>query len=313
MIKKLMRYKHVFLILAIIAVASLLLVVCSHILINGFSFSQNSDFVVTIDSPLNGDTIYGPDYYFTIEGRSFGKTLDKVYIWDANYNVGVLAGVSPSRYAKSLYAGDFSNGRHTLCVQAIGTDGSVSQIATVTIYIDNGGTGGANNAYLSDSLPAPFSYVFRPVEDVVRQTIVFISGGTNSDDLNGNNVPDVFEQSPIAPTYNPINVPVTFIFVIVALVVVILIIVIVIRDMLANYVTKRAEIEKAVLRNKKAMEYRLKLAELEAKKAKLISEGANAKEIARLQAQIKALKNRQPPVQIFLGKGKIKNISKEEK
>jgi len=303
--------KRFWLIVAVALLSVAIILVVTTIYANKFAVFQDRQFYVTITEPHEGQVFY-EHTYFSISGYALGKPVSKVYVWDKDYNVGVLCGVAANHFNKEFYSDDFSAGTHTLCVQAVSTDGSLSNIATVTIEIRKPTvTVSTPEGYMSDALPDPLSTLFRPVEVAARQVIVFISGGTDPEDLNGDNIPDIYQISPIAPPYNPYGIPVTFTLIAIGLFVVIVLIIYVIRKMLATYITKKYEHEEKIAANPEARKYELEKLKLQLKIAKAQTNPERIKQLEKRIAELEK-KVKQPIIINVGGNKKVKKI-KEEK
>ena len=158
-----------------------------------------------------------------------------------------------------------------------------------------------------DSLPQPFGFILRPVEQAAREVVVKVSGGTSSDDLNGDNIPDVFQTSPVSPTYNPTNIPLTFTLVIIGLFVVIVIVTFSIKEMITKKIEKDEEYKKFLARNPKAQRFELERLKTSLELAKSEKQDRTVK---LLEKRIRELeKKMKKPVNIYLGSNqKIKGV-----
>ena len=184
---------------------------------NGFNVNvvgESTHFFINIDNPGEMETFYAGEQ-ISFSGGVVGDTLAKVSLWDTDYNVAVPCTITPTKWGVYLYAKDFSAGAHTIAVQAEGSTGEWSPIATVTIQI-KGTILGTQPGYLSDQfgILAP---VFRPIEDIIKGLSVHVAEGTAANDLNGNNIDDRFEENPISPRYNPFNLPLSFLLIFIVL------------------------------------------------------------------------------------------------
>jgi hypothetical protein len=179
---------------------------------------------------VSGDSI-------TFNGHVIGGTIDEVVMWDEKYNVGIQCGTSLSLWSLTIPLNRFSNGLHTMCIRAKNTDGQWSPIVCRTIYTSvtiplSGPV--YPTGYIADTLPSPIGIVFRPIEDVARNVIVYVQGGTAPDDQNGDNIPDQFQQSPITPNYNQSNVPILIVIVFASFVVLIIVVVFAVKEVLSR-------------------------------------------------------------------------------
>ena len=190
---------------------------------NGFDINvvgESTSFFINIDSPNEMERFYAGEQ-IPCYGGVVGDTLAKVNVWDTSYNVPVPCTVTPTKWGVTFYATDFSPGFHTLAVQAQGSTGQWSRVATVTVEVR--GTANVTRSYMSDQF-GPLAPIFRPIEDIVKGLSVHTEEGTAANDLNGNNIDDRFESNPVSPRYNPFNLPLSFILVFIVLCIVILII-----------------------------------------------------------------------------------------
>ena len=290
-----------FAIVGILIAVGIILIV-SILMYNGLLF-PNDNFIVTIDSPTTSDTIY-EHTYFTLSGRIFGGPASKVYVWDAAYNVGRLAGLYSSQYAIELNSDAFSTGSHTLCVQAIG-DGKVSNVAQIEINIVHPRYSSyTRTGYITDNFPSPFGFLLRPIETAVRDVVVTVSGGTAPDDLNGDNIPDSMEMSPIAPTYNPTNIPLTFLFIVIGLFVLVVVVAFYLKEILMRRMKSETEYRQYLLKHPSAWKT-VQRNELSKLKLQLQIAKANneTNEMKKLEKKINAIQKRtKNPVKIYIDK-----------
>lgn len=176
---------------------------------NGFSTNDNivgvsNTFLISLDSPKDGSS-YMSWQKIVVSGGVIGGIIDRVTVWNQDYNVGVPAGVTATKFGLEFNAKDFSEGSHILCVQARSTEGEWSEIATVSISVD---LDGAPPTY-PDVYEMPVIGVFKPVVDFFNGIVGRSEAGVGDNDLNGNNINDLFETSPITPRHNPMNVAMT--------------------------------------------------------------------------------------------------------
>ena len=304
------KNKRFWLLIGLMLSALAVIVIGTIIHSNGFAFIQNNQFYITITEPHNNQVFY-EHTYFEISGYTLGGIPSKVFVWDKDYNVGALCGISGNRFYKQFNSDDFARGKHVLCVQAISTDGKLSNIATVSIEIRKPSvTVSTATGYMSDSFPDPLRTIFRPVESAARQLIVLITGGTDPQDLNGDNIPDVYQISPVSPPYNPYGIPITFTLIAIGLLILIVLIVYVTKNLVTSYISKKYAHEEKIAASPEARKYELEKLKLQLKIAK---EQANPKRIKQLEERIAKLEKQiKQPIIIKLGSKKIKKI-KEEK
>jgi len=305
------KHKRFWLIIAAILLSIAVILVGTSMYANNFALFQGKQFYITITEPHENQVFY-EHTYFSISGYALGKPVSKVYVWDKDYNVGLLCGVAANHFNKEFYTDDFSEGKHTLCVQAVSTDGTLSNVATVTIEIRKPTvTVSTPEGYMSDSLPSPLGTIFRPVEVAARQVIILVSGGTDPEDLNGDNIPDVYQMSPVSPPYNPYGIPVTFTLIAIGLLVIIVLIVYVIEKMVSTYVIKKYEHEEKVAANPEARKYELEKLKLQLKIAKAQTNPERVKQLEKRIAELEK-KVKQPIIINVGGNKKIKKIKEGE-
>jgi len=213
---KQLKRKHKFLTIALIAVAIVLVTLLSYYAVNGFSandlfFNEHESVKLMVSKPSEGQSFYDGDS-ITVSGSMWGGIPNKVYVWDERYNVPIPCPVVASNFGVELYANDLSQGTHVLCFQGQATDGRWTPVQRISIekvgstqqsWIYMGG----QKTFVETYFPQPLAIIFRPVEQILVQTVVLITGGTSEDDLNGDNIPDELQQSPVSPRHNPMNVP----------------------------------------------------------------------------------------------------------
>lgn len=226
---------------------------------NGFSTNDkvlwdNDDVKVMLTSP-DDTSLFHSNEDIHVSGSVYGGIPDKVMVWDARYNVPVYATIQGTTFGVMLYAEDLANGVHTLCIQAHTTDGRWTPIKTVTVefYGTTGPSDTVQQQTWSETyLPDPIAVIFRPIEEVITQTVVYVTSGTSSDDLNGDNVPDELTQSPTTPRYNPMNIPLTFIIVFVLLIILVLIILL---KIVKPYLQRKHQYKQEILRSPEKREW----------------------------------------------------------
>jgi len=218
------QHKHAT--VAMIAVAAIIIFLLMYYAGNGFSLNDTiigaSDTCsVRIIEPTQGQSYQRTDdIRFT--GTVLGGIPEKVFIWNDQHNVPIHATISGTSWGVSMIAGDLAHGEKIINVQAQLQDGRWTPVESVSIEVDNYippesyspfSWFPSHTTWSEQNLPAPLATVFRPVEEVLAQTVVYVTGGTAHDDLDGNNIPDQLEQSPFAPRYNPYGAPMTIFFV----------------------------------------------------------------------------------------------------
>ena len=290
--------------IAILVVSVIIIFMLLYYIGNGFSLNDNvvgisSDFGLTISHPLEGQTFF-PEQEIEVSGTTVGGTPSKVYVWDERYNVPVTCAITGPRFGIRLLASDLSAGHHILNVQAQSTDGKWSQVQKVTIKKEGGYA--FQPTWVESNLPQPLAIVFRPVEEIVSGIVVLVSGGTAPDDLNGDNIQDIFQQSPVVPRYNPMNVPLTSLIVFIVLAAVILILIFYV---IKPYVKERQSMEKELRRSPEQRQYFLNLKKLRqsSAQAKLRTEKRKTK---KLETELKKEKE----IQIKLREEKLKEMEK---
>ena len=246
---KQLKKKRKLLSILMAVVAIIIIFLLSYYAIHGFSakdwfFNEDDSVRLLVDKPRNGDIYYDGDS-ITVFGVMWGEIPKKVYVWDERFNVPISCQISGASFGIELYANDLSKGVHTLCFQGQASDGRWTAVERVDIkklgesaegYI----TANTGNTFVEKHFPEPLALVFRPVEEVLKQTVVTITGGTAEDDLNGDNIPDELQQSPVSPRYNPMNVPLSAIIV---YGLIIFVIVLVLLAIVKPYLLKKQKIE----------------------------------------------------------------------
>jgi len=246
---KKLKQRHKLLTVSMIVVAIILLTFLSYYVVHGFSakdlfFNEYESVKLIIYEPDEGQKYYDGDSII-ISGSMWGGIPKTVYVWDERFNIPINCYITASAFGVELYASDLSEGTHTLCFQGQASDGRWTSVVKKTItklgdtdaniiYPNQG------NTFVETYFPEPLAIIFRPVEEVLTQTIVLITGGTSDDDLNGDNIPDEVQQSPVSPRYNPMNVPLSAIIVyglIIAVVVIILL------SIVKPYMQRRQEMQ----------------------------------------------------------------------
>jgi len=305
-----LRKKHTMLSGAVIVVAVVIIFLLSYYLGNGFSIADplwgtNSDCSINLIQPGENEIFYKTDD-ITISGDVWGGIPKKVIIWDAELNVPIYATITGTSFGVSAYAGDLSDGVHTLGVQAQTVDGRWTPVIYRTIEIRNyqGGTSSSYNTDVTQTGGGPlgsFGVIFRPVGEVLAQTVVYITGGTASDDLNGDNIPDPLQQSPVTPRYNPTGSPLTLIIV---YGLIILVVIIVILYVVKPYLERKQRLKREMVKSPETRYWLLRLKSLQNKELRkqLARERAERKQIVE---KIKHDQKKKPstskrPVKIFL-------------
>jgi hypothetical protein len=248
---------------------------------NGFSLNDsilfsNDDCRVMIDEPLENQEFHRTDE-IRVTGSVWGGIPKKVIVWEQKHNVPIYATISGTSFGVSFTGADLSDGEHVICIQAQTNDGRWTPVVTRLILVNNyQPDSGSNNWFgfpLSNNqqtwsetyLPEPVATVFRPVEEVLAQTVVYVTGGTASDDLNGDNIPDEIQQSPAAPRYNPVGAPVTLFFVYAVIAGIILA---VIFFLIKPYLERKQEAQKQLQQDSGWRQWKLQLQSLNNQKLK---------------------------------------------
>ncbi len=244
---------------------------------NGFSTNDNifwssDDCRIMLNSPIDGQRFHHNDDII-ISGSLWGGIPEKVHVYDTRYNVPVPAIISGPNFGVTLYAAELSQGTHELAFQAQTADGRWTQpvYRTIEKYGSPSSTGfpagtqTAAQTWSESFLPEPLALIFRPVEEVLAQTVVYINSGTAADDLNGDNIPDPLEQSPTTPRYNPMNVPMTSLIVIG---IIGLIIFAVIYFVIAPYYQNKHKLKKTAMQDADIRAWQLQLRTLQNKELK---------------------------------------------
>lgn len=319
--KSLIRH-HKIATIGMVIVAALLIFLLSYYAGNGFSVndtivSANQDCRVMIDTPGDGSTYYRTDE-IRVTGSVWGGIPQKVMVWEQQHNVPIYATISGTSFGVSFMGSDLSDGEHVICVQARTEDGRWTAVETRMILINNYmpetqdqnwfGFPLSNNhqSWSETYLPEPIATVFRPVEEVLSQTVVYVTGGTSNDDLNGDNVPDELQQSPAAPRYNPVGAPVTLFFVYAVIAAIILA---VIFFLIKPYLKRKQEAQKQLQQDKGWRKWKLQMQALADKKMKrkLQTETKKRKALEKkLKEKEKSLSTarRQRPIKIYTSKKK---------
>jgi len=286
----------------LIPILIFLLLLIMYYIGNGFSLNDNivgtaEDFKVRLNKPDTGDTFYTGDD-IVVSGSVWGGIPKKVIVWDEKYNIPIECHISGSYFNIRLYADDLSTGFHTLCVQAQADNGRWSRIETVSIEKKEGGRSG--KTWVESFFPPPIAYVFRPVEDIIRNIAVVVSGGTSPNDLNGDNIPDEVQQSPVPPRYNPMNLPLS---VIIVFGLIILLILVVVLKILHPILMWREKTKMEIHRSPTLRRWYLKMKALKNKelRARLKTEKTRRR---RLEQRLKKMEKQAAsrPVKIFIGK-----------
>lgn len=202
--------------LAISLIAILIIFLAMYWLGNGFSLSDSvvssaDDFYLRIDQPATGSA-YTQSDTFSVRGGSLGGTLSKVNLWDQAYNVGIPCNVVGTTFAVEIDAGELSPGDHTLVIQGQATDGRWSQPTSVDITITE--SLGTTEPDYTETGDNPFSNVFQPIYDIVDGVSIQAEEGTGDNDLNGDNIDDRLQASPVSPRYNAFNLPLMLVLIV---------------------------------------------------------------------------------------------------
>ena len=313
-IKNLQKKFKVYTICIIVLIIIILFFILFYYMGNGFNANDNmvttsDDCRVMLWEPGDGDVFYSSDN-IEISGSMWGGIPNKVLVWDERYNIPLNCMISASTFGISVNSADISEGNHVLCVQGQTTDGRWTSVERVTVqkrgqYFDS--TGQVFVRTWSESFfPEPIATIFRPVEEVLSSVVVYITGGTSDDDLNGDNIPDELEQSPVTPRHNPMNVPLSIIIVFALL---ILVIIVVIFYVIRPYLQHRYAREREIMRSPEQREYMLKMQKSKDEQlAKKLSIEKNKRITAERklhEEQKKHLESKsRRPVNIFISKSK---------
>lgn len=316
-----LRKKSKFLTVAMIAVAIIIISLSLYYAGNGFSlndtiFGTNDDVRVMIDSPHEGDVFYSYDN-IDIAGSVWGDIPQKVFVWDERYNVPVTCTLQGTTFGVRLFAEDLAVGQHVLCIQAQTEEGKWTAVERV--QIEKRGTTSSQTGWVNPAttwsetyLPQPLAVVFRPVEEVLAQIVVYVSGGTSDDDLNGDNIPDELQQAPTTPRHNPMNLPLSGIIIFGLIIFVIIILIVYI---IYPYLDRRQQLKKAMLNDPNKRLWLLQMKALKNKELKSEIKKEKSKRsqlIERIKkAQSASPKAKSKPIRIYLSP-KSKNGSKKE-
>lgn len=226
-------------VIALYAILFTAFFVCLAIFVTGGGLSESQTFTLSFITPTEGETFTDGNVY--ISGDAIGGVIKNVVVWDQKYNVGMPANIGINLWNINIPVNLFSKGTHVICVKAESTDGRWSPVICRTINT-NPTTYKEATGYIADTLPAGFGMIFKPAEVVGRSVVVLVSGGTASDDQNGDNIPDQFQQSPVSPNYNPSNVPILMSLVFVAIIVLLIVSIFGVKE----YLSRREERIKTV-------------------------------------------------------------------
>ena len=283
---------------------------------NGFSLNDlvlntHDDCRIVLSSPDNQDVFYGTET-IDIRGSMWGGIPKKVLVWDERYNVPISCSITGSYFDASVIAGDISNGYHNLCIQGQTDDGRWTAVEKVTIEKRQAGIIGAAepDTWSESFFPEPVAMFFRPVEEVLSHVVVYVTGGTSNDDLNGDNIPDEIEQSPVSPRQNPMNVPLSTIIIFTLIIVVILVVVMYVAR---PYVKHRISHERRVTKSPKLRKWSL---EMKKKKEAKLQSKLRAERMRRINLEKKLKKEKEHtsklekrrPVNIFFDKKSNKSV-----
>ena len=205
-------------IIALYAILFTSFFICLSVYVMGGGLSESDSFKISFTSPSEGQTFTTGN--ILVAGAASGGVLNTVIIWDQKYNVGMYAGTGSGVWSLSIPVSQFSNGVHIICAKAQSTDGKWSHTISRTINTYPT-THTVATGYASDTIPG--GILFKPAEALSRSVVALVSGGTDTTDLNGDNIQDVFQQSPITPNYNQSNIPLVMIFVLIAVVILIIV------------------------------------------------------------------------------------------
>lgn len=273
--------------IGIIITSIVLLFLLGYYVGNGFSINDaiintHNDCRIILNEPSNGDIYYNYDE-IEISGMMWGGIPKKVLAWDDRYNVPLSCIISTSSFGLSVTATDISEGSHVICVQGQTTDGRWTEVQSVTIqkrgtYFD--ATGQVKpQSWIETVLPEPIATIFRPVEDVLSSVVVYVTGGTSEDDLNGDNVPDEMQQSPVSPRQNPMNVPLSIIIIFSLIVIIVIILIFYV---IKPYLEHRYMREEEIRRSPEQREWALKM---QKKKDQKLQQKLSAEKRKRIKAQ----------------------------
>jgi hypothetical protein len=274
------------------------------IYVNGGGFAESNTFTISFSIPQEGQSFTNGD--LIISGFATGGILNSVIVWDQKYNIGMYAGTNINLWSLSIPIKSFSDGPHILCVKAQSTNGEWSPTISRTIntyptsHVDPTG-------YISDTIPG-IGLLFRPAEELGRSIVVLVSGGTAPDDQNGDNIPDVFQQSPIAPNYNPSNVPIMMSLVFVVIIVMIIVIVYGVKEFLLR---RQATPEYWKLQERK-LSFKLQRSRIN-EKDKWLKQEIQKREDALAQAELgkKAVEQKNKELETLLANQRMFNTQKK--
>ena len=275
-----------------------------------YIINTSEEIRVVIDSPGDQEVFYDGDN-IEVTGSVWGAVGEQVLVWDDRYNIPLEASIAASRYGIELYADDLSVGYHTLCVQAMSTEGKWTAVRTVTIE-KKGTPLWHYESWSENNLPGPLGVIFRPVEEILKGCIVLVSGGTDPMDLNGDNIDDRLQQSPVPPRYNPLNLPMSglIIFTLIILVVLVLIFYVV-----RPYIKYKQRREKEIRRSPEQRTWVMDIEALKNKELRAKLKGEQRRRNA-LENKYKREQERRVeasarrPVNIYLAEDQIKSKGK---
>jgi hypothetical protein len=314
-VKKLKRNSKISVVIIIIA-SILLMYLLTYYISNGFSandfiFNTHEDARIMINSPPDAKGYYHYDD-IDISGGMWGGVPDVVRVWNTRFNVPVVCTLSANNFYVTIPASDLSKGMHTMAAQGRTTDGRWTPIVYFRINKLDVGPDmmnqflGMENNNMENLLPGVLGGLFRPVEDIVKGIVVVVSGGTASDDLNGDNIPDELQQSPFAPRHNPMNMPLmaALVFGLIILVIIVILFVVVKPIMDAR---------KKVVSKPDYLDYKLREKEIGLEKTKQDLRQERIKR-QKLEKQVEEEKKKhRKPVNIYMDGRKKKSITDNKK
>jgi len=250
--------------IGIIVISIIILFLLGYYVGNGFNLNDviintHGDCRIILSGPADGAIYYNYDD-IDISGMMWGGIPQKVLAWDERYNVPLSCVVSTASFGLTVSATDISEGEHTICVQGQTIDGRWTDVERVTVmkrgtYFDATGQI-MPRTWTETFFPEPIATIFRPVEEVLSSVVVIVTGGTSDDDLNGDNIPDEFQQSPVQPRHNPMNVPLSIIIIFSLIVIIILILIF---YLIKPYMEHRYARETEIRRSPEQREWALKI------------------------------------------------------
>jgi len=239
-LKKKKISKHNGLVLIVVGILVALILFFSYMYLYGGVVNERSSITLSISSPSEGQ-VFNQGQEIGFNGYVLGGVIDKVIIWDEKYNVGIECGSSASYWSQSVPVSQLSVGKHVICARALCTDGTWSPIVCRTVDIQSSSSSYIVTDRTISSTMGVMGFIFQPIEAVANAVVVTIEGGTSPDDLNGDNIPDQFQQSPAGPSHNPMNMPMTTLIITILIFTAIVIGLMMLRRILTLYMARREQ------------------------------------------------------------------------